>query len=424
MMKKKGMLALAVCLASTVLWGAGTHIIRAEAPQSAAQSGPVVTLKAEPGKDNTARLTDAIKSTPDNGTLVLSPGVYEYSHILVEKSNITIAGSGATLRSTMKVEEGGASGYNIFQIMGNNITLSGIRFELNHTVNYDKDYKPENYANGHHIRIGSDKRHSYYAQNLTIENCTIDGGYGGAIDIWYGENVRIKGNTISNTLGNGIFSSSARSNLFIENNVISNTRDDGVFIASDKSLPEGTKNVRIAGNTITNTYAKGIGTSGVDGAVIEGNTIDNTWAAGIQPFRDTYYNLNTSKNVVVRDNLIKNGGRNFGPGKYKTVQSNNRDGIYISGKVSDIIVEGNHVVSPVRYGVAITAGNSRITVKDNNFEDIPNYCVNAGDVRDATQSSGSYISVLGNTMECRYGGVSIGGVTNSVSGPNEVTVTR
>lgn len=372
--------------------------------------------------DETIAIQNAIMSVPIGGTLIVPPGTYKYHWIYCERGDITIIGYGGILLSTFKVENGGdtdpndsSKGNNIFQLVGSNITLKNLMFRLDSLLDVeDPNNKPTFYSNGHHVRIGTkSSKRTPWAKNLVIDNCDIEGGYGGAIDIFFGENVRVINTKICRTLGNGIFLSTCKQDVTIEDNNISDTRDDGIFVSSDSNLETGTKNVIIRKNVIRNSYAKGIGGSGVDGCIISENYINNTWSACIQVFKDTAYLLLPSKNVTISNNQCHNGGRNFGAGKYKTVVSANNDGIYLSGGVSNVIIDKNRIFTPHRYGVnsaGSSGGNTNIRITRNEINDCQNSAINVGNNADTTFMSGKQYVIEGNKISGCNQGIVIGGV--------------
>ncbi|GMK47659.1 hypothetical protein PghCCS26_47890 [Paenibacillus glycanilyticus] len=372
------------------------------------------------GTDDTQSILSAITNAPANGTVVFPPGKYYYHYINVTRNDITVIGYGASLVSYMQPE----TAKNTFHIIGSNISVYNMDFRFDRPFDYDTTFKPTAYSNGNPIRLGGSKLtdpNGGWQQNIVIDGCTVNGGYGGGIDVYWANNVRVSNCKVRNTLGNGINFSNCQKNVLVENNIVENTRDDGIQNVCDADWAVGTRNHIVRNNRVTNSYGKGISTTGVDGSKIIQNYVENTWGGGIQPFKDTFYSLGDSKNVDVIDNTIVDAGKNYGPGKYKTTRSGNADGIYLSSAVSYIKLKDNRIITPSRHGITLISGVKEIDIVSNRIKGCGGHGITIGDITDTTYTSAFGVGVEDNSIEdVGESGIIVGGVDEARIGRNRV----
>lgn len=372
------------------------------------------------GTDDTKAIISAIKATPKNGTLFFPKGNYYYHYIDIVRSDITIVGNKASLVSYVLPK----SSKNAFHIIGSNIAIRNLEFKYDRPFNYNTTYKPSAFGSSNTIRLGGehpDKPNGGWQQNITIENCIINGGYSGGIDIYFASNARVINNKVTNTLGNGINFANCLENIVVEKNLIKNTRDDGIQNVCDENVPSGTKNYTVKNNKVINSYAKGISTTGVDGALITENYVKNTWGGGIQPFSDTYYGLGLSKNVTVIKNQIFDSGRNFGANKYKTKASSNADGIYISSNTDNVKITDNKIRNSFRHGIVAVNGSDIIDITNNSIENNNGNGINIGNVNDLTYHSASDVNISNNRIkDVGEYGIAIGGTNKGLISNNNL----
>jgi len=370
--------------------------------------------------EDTEAISNAIDSI-EAGKVVFPQGVYNYRYIYKLKNNISFEGYKAKLVTYSVVGDV----KNNFHIQGSNIEVRDLDFDFNREFNTDTTFKPQSYAGGNnHVRLGGDRvsaANGGWQDNLLIENCKVNGGYAGGIDIYYANNAIVRNCDVTNTLGNGINFSNCQHDILVENSTVDNTRDDGIQNVCDTGWKKLTKKYIVRNCKVLNSYAKGISTTGADTVLFEGNYVDNTYGGGIQPFYDSYYQLGRSRNVVARDNTIVNAGKNYGPGKYKTSVSANADGIYISADTMEVTLENNRIYSSARYGIIVINGAKEIEIKRNRVIGSGSSGIAIGDINDTSYSSAYEVSIIDNRIKdsANYA-ITLGGVNEGVVSGNRV----
>lgn len=302
--------------------------------EAVANGGSISFLPVASGGDDTAALIAALTAAPAGNIVRPSSASYNISSIVLTRDDLTLDLTGTTLVSSLAVTDDAP----VLSIVGSRITVRGGKITYTHSFAIDTDARN---THGTTLKIGGTSQASPVT-DVTVENLTIDGGWLHGVEIRNGSNMRIRGCHIKNCLGSGAYVSENLTDVTVENNLIESTQDDGIMVvcATTSTVAKG---VTIRGNSIRNTYAKGIGTSGVDGVSIANNVIENTYVGGIQVFQDSGGSpvLGPSSRVVVTGNVITGAGKNYGAGKFKTTASGFGHGIYITTGASRISVIGN-----------------------------------------------------------------------------------
>lgn len=317
--------------------------------------GSIAYLPASNGVDDTAVLLAALTAAPAGYTVRPSSATYHVSSIVLTRDDLILDMAGTTLLSSLGV----ADDAPVLSIVGSRITVRGLKITYTHAFAIDTDARN---THGTSLKIGGTSQASAVT-DILVENVSIDGGWLHGMEIRNGSNVRIRSCHVKNCLGSGMYVDENLTDVFVENNLVESTQDDGIMIvcATTSTVAKG---VTIRGNSIRNTYAKGIGTSGVDGVVISNNVIENTYVGGIQVFQDSGGSpvLGPSSRVSVTGNVITGAGKNYGAGQFKTVASGFGHGIYITTGASRISVVGNECQASDLDGFLLNTGTDWMIV--------------------------------------------------------------
>jgi hypothetical protein len=301
--------------------------------------------------DWTTAINQAIEDirTIGKGRLYFPNGLYNYSIIDKTINDIEIFGSNAELKSSLlNTDEKTA-----FAIKGSNVYVHDLTFSSTHTFNVDTDTR-NNFGNT--VALGN--YGGLTANNVRIENCVINGAWANGIQIASSSNVICRKNTLSGILSTGIYAMSLIDNIDLSDNILNSSRDDAIMVTCSNTLNPAT-NVKVLRNTIRNSSEKAIGTSGVKGCLIADNYIDTTYAGAIMIFTDSAYNLQYSKNVVIKGNTILNAGQNYGTGKKHTTVFSNAHGIYVTSPETDNIkIADNDIQNPALEGINVLQGSN------------------------------------------------------------------
>lgn len=277
------------------------------------------------GSEDAKDIQSAIDSLPaTGGIVVIRSGFYDLNgKSIVVKSNLKLIGEGidqTTVRlyptihdQTMPIEDAITSNTAVANLSIEGFTLIQNVVAVGHhggiilrgSDNYNITIKNMKITDVSGPAVGL----SYYT-NLLVENCQIERAWTG-ITFSNGKNALIRGNTVSNTVGDGIFPQLYAENVTIENNYLRNIGDTAIDVAGQASLGlHSEKNIIVKNNTIVN------------GTVRVTNALD----------------------VQIINNSIQYGEINVDGGQ---------------GTPANVMVHGNQVVSRGRAGIAfLGAANS------------------------------------------------------------------
>jgi parallel beta-helix repeat protein len=191
----------------------------------------------------------------------------------------------------------------------------------------------------------------------------------------------IRSNTIHDTLADGIHITNGASSIEILNNTLENTGDDAIAVVSYESNQKLVHNIKIIGNHIKNSKARGIAHVGGNDVTIWRNTIDGTSSSGILVDQDLNFHTLPSYNTSIKDNQISHAGsystkrgNQFGieiaEGSYYVAIENNivEDGVFrgLGIGAKHTIVRFNRVLRNAETGIQIDA--DEVTVEGNQVE--------------------------------------------------------
>ncbi|WP_225446202.1 sugar-binding protein [Paenibacillus rhizovicinus] len=208
------------------------------------------------------------------------------------------------------------------------------------------------------------------ATNFSIKGVVIDGGSSAGI-INFGNNGVISGNTVKNTLADGIHNTGGSSDLLIENNTCIDNGDDQIAIVSYEKTPSWSKRVTIQNNNVSGGHARGITVSGGEDITVENNQIANTGGAGVYIASEGNWHTYAVSNLVVRGNTITGDSSNSSVAE--------RGGIRLQGtnkapSIDNALIE-NNILNGSKDSAVLIVGSLPInaTFNDNQIADPAEY---------------------------------------------------
>lgn len=201
--------------------------------------------------------------------------------------------------------------------------------------------------------------------NVNLTNNTIRDSYTG-IRTNRTDNVSIKKNKINGTVDPGVYLDTTINSKIIDNS-IDNSTTVGSIIAANCNYSE------IKNNNLTRGQLVGIGLIGV------GNTIDSNYISGVNAFGGIF--SHSSKNNIVKNNIINNSvrgivfgayrlvGVNYGGNENETVSNNSiynsiESGIDLGDNSIGLNIYDNKIYSG-RFGIVLNASTYNITLSNN-----------------------------------------------------------
>jgi parallel beta-helix repeat protein len=210
--------------------------------------------------------------------------------------------------------------------------------------------------------------------NQALAN-VIEGGAAAGIYISGARNFRVDGNTVRNTLADGIHATDGSRFGVIANNVVRSTGDDHIAVVSYR-YQHLASDILITNNDVGDgPWGRGIAVVGGRNITISNNAIRNVaHAAGVYLAREANYNTYGTSNVVVQQNVIEHiqthgevlgGRRRTGHGAVE-IYADDRGNPDLT--VQEVLVQKNVVRDALADGVRINGGVCRVQVIDNKFE--------------------------------------------------------
>jgi len=299
--------------------------------------------------DDTAAIQAALNSGA--ATIVFPPtsNYYNITSGLLVKSNTTIFGYGATLKTTsssvfnMLWAEGTTSAYI------SNVNIFGL------TV----------IGNGASTNVNGNGIGGTYCNNLTVRDCNVQNVWGQGIFLGGGGiNCCFENNTISGVYGDGIHIGDQTSGqilqyVYLNNNYIYGSYDDGIGITN------GAHNVWVTNNTIDGTTGgAGIDLSGPYNVVCQGNYVRNYGQIGIRVeyFGQDAYDIQILNNTIDSPPANQAAINLYGPNNTSVATHQNNPITIIGNTVQGILASGTE-------GLFITGANN-VRVQQNLFSGV------------------------------------------------------
>ncbi len=262
--------------------------------------------------------------------------------------------------------------------------------------------------------------------NLVITDNTIKGPYRFAVHVLVADDVTIENNTIQNIKMNGLMVDKG-SVLAIKNNTISSAKKHGISVG-------GGTVAEISGNTITNAGTNGISLDDGTITTITNNVIKNAKKHGISVAGKTKKAAGAKITDITYNNIssVKQNGITVDTGKITNMSNNKiispgKNGISIAGKTSGKkggtiqYVDGNTISKAKLNGISMDKGkvtyiqNNKVTNSGQHGISVVGGSVGSG--KKKTQG------ILKNTIKtCKRNGITISGTAKvSAVASNQIT---
>lgn len=331
---------------------ASSHDVAARPTARYAAPAIVTVQPAAGGSDQTDALQAALNALLDGQHLVLAPGRYVVSRSLtVAKPNVVISGYGATLAATNP-------GDQTIVMSGTGSTLVGVTLVGTGTTRLTTPASTKVEVTGHGVQV------------LGV---TIQGGASAGIFVFGGSNVAIVGNTVKETLADGIHMTYGSTSVLVEGNTVTGTGDDLIAVVSYQGDGRVSGNVLIDRNTVSNNYwGRGISVVGGQAVTISNNTVAGVQkAAGILVAQEDSWHTYGASNVRIENNTVTNTQMpsTVNNGLQPTQQAAIELDTW-SGTVSYAVVTGNRVSGSGYSGFRALGNVCRFAVTGNTFASI------------------------------------------------------
>jgi parallel beta-helix repeat protein len=355
-----------------------THPSIASEKRNAAVADATV-YPATDGSDQADALQQAINGLQIGQRLVFAPGQYIVGHsLVVNNAQVVLSGYGAKLVATNPNDQ-------TIDMSGTNSTILGFTLIGTGTTR---------------LTTPSSTKVEVTGTGIQVLDVKIRGGASAGIFIFGGTNVVIAGNTVRDTLADGIHTTYGSQNVLVQGNTVTGTGDDMVAVVSYQSDGKLSSNVLITGNTLSNNYwGRGISVVGGSNVSIIGNSVQGVQkAAGILVAQEDGWRTFNASNVLIEKNVVSNiqNSTNINSGLLPTEQA----AIELdtgAGTVTQVSVMQNQV-----YGSAYAG-----------FRALGNVCQFLVSGNALTSITGTPISLL--TMNCPQNQMVVGG-SNTLNG--------
>jgi parallel beta-helix repeat protein len=263
----------------------------------------------ESGNDDTADIQGAINALKQGDWLVFPPGTYTISkHLIVPVNGVTLYGKGATIHATNPTD-------GALLIEGDNVSVYDFTTDQDSTGRQGMPW-----AGG--ISVFDNRTPiRRQVQNVVIRGNTINNAAGVGIFLYKANGFTVAGNTIYRSWADGIHLTGGTTNGRVIDNSVSENGDDMVAIVSyagARNAPNVAEryknwmpdqlanNIYVAQNRLNDTYwGRGVSVVGGSDVTIENNVISRTpTAAGIYLLKESFYTTFGDHNILVRNNDI------------------------------------------------------------------------------------------------------------------------
>jgi len=306
--------------------------------------------------DGATDCTRAIQSAIDaagrvgGGTVVIPPGTYVYTDVLLVGSHVTVVGAeGSVLHA--KAERQAVT------LKGENITLRNLHLRSEGTRRRE--------ANVYHAIAGEG------AANVLIEHCRIEGASAAGIYMKGCRNFWIRHNVVVRTLADTIHITGGSAQGVVSGNRCLRGGDDGVGVVS--YAPQRTRccDILVEDNVIVGGAARGVAVLGGERIYILRNRIEETKWAGIYIASEDSFDTFASSDVWAEDNDLVAVNRQSDEGTHACITILGRLGSSLaeSGMIENknrrIHLIANRIRGDGQGGIRIDPFNVDMTVASN-----------------------------------------------------------
>ena len=237
--------------------------------------------------DDTQALQEAFDDTPSGVVLEFPPGVYLHNKSLtLSKDGTILMGKGGILKATNPDDQ--------------TIILTGRKSAVINMILHGSSEKRSTLPRTTKLWVKG-------RWNQILNN-EIKGGASAGIFVYGANDFRIAGNTVYDTLADGIHMTHGSRRGLVEYNTVHNTEDDPIAVVSYRGDGGVSGDIIVRNNTISDiSHGRGITVVGGENVLVEDNDIsDIASAAGILIAQEKAYKTDSINNIIVRNNHIKN----------------------------------------------------------------------------------------------------------------------
>lgn len=334
--------------------------------------------KGDGRTDDTTALQKAFDQTPSGAILAFPKGVYLHSRTLrLTKDGTILLGKGGILKATNTNDQAIVLAGNKSSIL--NLSLWG--------VGERRLTQPQT------TKIVVRGR-----WNQVLNN-NVAGGSSAGIFVFGASDFRISGNTVHDTLADGIHMTRGARRGLVENNIVYHTGDDPIAVVSYQNDIGISRDILIRNNEVSGiSWGRGITVVGGENVLIENNMVDTvTGCAGILVAQEKFFKTDRVNNVLIQNNTI----RNIQMGKKQkytyqaaidinsngqkpvqnikvlnnTIENSRFSGVRVFGKICNVDIAGNQMKNildryPV-YTLQTSCAPEKITCRDNMVDGEP-----------------------------------------------------
>jgi polygalacturonase len=316
--------------------------------------------------DDAAAIERAARSLRGGGIVVFPAGTYVQSRsIRIEPRNVIIWGAQARLHAPNVMDQA-------LGLIGDGSAVIGLTLTARSAVR----------ATGlPQTRIVLAGR-----GNVALDN-VIDGASAAGIMVFGGLEFKIAGNTVRNTLADGIHMTNGAHDGVVVRNLVRASQDDMIAVVS-YGRGQAAHDILIAHNDVAgNPWGRGIAIVGGRDITVSDNTIRDVVAgAGVLVAREGVWNTDGSSNILIERNLLE---RIQTQGNVLEGRPRTRQGaieVFSDGKgdrelaVRTLLIRDNEIRASLAEGVRIIGSACQVELADNRFERIGGAALGLSDV--------------------------------------------
>lgn len=247
--------------------------------------------------DDDAAIARALKAVKPGGWLVFPPGRYRQAHsVLVTTPDVTLWGPGATLQATDPRD-------HTLGLRADGVRLYGLTL----TARPDQRRSEPAQARVSVYRDRSDNRDGTTPQRgNVVRGVTIDGAGSVGVLVYGAADFTIAGNTVRNTLADGIHVTGGSHHGRVLDNRVRDTGDDLISIVSYDDAPP-VRDVLVADNEVSGArWGRGLTIVGGEHLTLRGNTVTGVArGAGVLVAQEGNWHTHGVRDVRIEDNRLR-----------------------------------------------------------------------------------------------------------------------
>jgi hypothetical protein len=316
--------------------------------------------------DDAAAIERAARFLHNGGILAFPPGTYVQGRsIRVESRNVIMWGTEARLHASNPMNQA-------LGLIGDGSAVIGLIFTARTQV------RATDLPQTRIVLAGKG--------NAAVNN-VVDGASAAGIMVFGGREFRIEGNTVRNTLADGIHITNGAYGGVVLRNVVRASQDDMIAVVS-YGTGQAAHDILIAHNDVAgNPWGRGIAVVGGRDITVSDNVIrDVVSGAGVLIAREGVWNSNGSSNIVIERNLleeIQTHGTVLG-GRPRTGQGAIE--VFSDGKgdrelaVRTLLIRDNEIHGALAEGVRMIGNVCQIELAENRFDRLGGPFLRAADL--------------------------------------------